>query len=93
MVALAVPQEGPKRKSVPDSETAIATGEAALIPVYGKKKIESERSFSATLKDDVWTVAGTLYGQDGKPQLTSHRHASVERQSCGFRGRARISFR
>lgn len=68
MVALAVSQEAPKREFVPDSETAIAIGEAALIPVYGKKKIESERPFSATLKNDVWTVAGTLYCHDGKPQ-------------------------
>lgn len=68
MVALAASQEASKRQFVPDSETAITIAEAALIPVYGKKKIESERPFRATLKDDVWTVAGTLYCRDGKPQ-------------------------
>jgi len=52
---------------VPDSKTAITIAEAVLIPVYGKKHIESERPFKATLEDDVWTVAGTLYCRDGKP--------------------------
>ena len=50
---------------VPDSETAIRIAEKALIPVYGKKKIESERPFNATLKGDVWTVAGTCEGDCG----------------------------
>jgi hypothetical protein len=68
IVVLAASQEAPKRNYVPNSETAIAIAEAVFIPVYGKKHIESERPFRATLKDDVWTVAGTLYCTDGKPQ-------------------------
>jgi hypothetical protein len=68
MVALGTSQEAPKRNYVPNSETAIAIAEAVFIPVFGKKQIESERPFRADLKDDVWTVAGTLYCSDGKPQ-------------------------
>jgi hypothetical protein len=68
IVALAAPQDSTKREYVPNSETAVVIAEAVLIPVYGKKLIESERPFRATLKDDVWTVAGTLYCADGKLQ-------------------------
>jgi len=67
-VTLVTAQEHPNRDYVPNSETAIAIAEAVLVPVYGKNRIESERPFTATLKDDVWTVAGTLYCADGKPQ-------------------------
>lgn len=55
---------------VPDSSTAIKVAEAVLIPVYGKKLVESERPFNATLEDGIWTVGGTLYCGDGKPQST-----------------------
>jgi NTF2 fold immunity protein len=68
VTSLADSREAPKRNYVPNSETAVAIAEAVFIPVYGKKQIESERPFTATLKDDVWTVAGTLYCPDGKPQ-------------------------
>lgn len=59
---------------VPNSETAVAIAEAVLIPVYGKKKVESERPYKAKLNGDVWTVTGTLYCPDGKAFLgkTSH---------------------
>lgn len=70
-VAIAAPvlsQEAPKRNYVPNSETAIAIAEAVFTPVFGKKQIESERPFKATLNDDVWTVSGTLYCPNGEPQ-------------------------
>ena len=51
---------------VPDSGTAIKIGEAALTKVYGKSKVKSERPFIAELKDDVWTVSGTLHCPDHK---------------------------
>jgi hypothetical protein len=50
---------------VPDSKTAVKIAEAVLIPVFGEKKIESERPFTATLKNGVWTVEGTLHCPDG----------------------------
>ena len=56
---------------VPDAKTAVNVAEAVLIPVYGKKQIESERPFTATLKDGVWTVAGTLRCPDGKGGVTT----------------------
>src|SRR5689334_14035665 len=49
-----------KRAYVPDSATALKVAEAVLIPVYGQAKIESQRPFTAKLKEDVWTVSGTL---------------------------------
>ena len=51
---------------VPNAEIAVKVAEAALIPVYGEKKILSERPFKATLVGDVWTVVGTLHC--GAPQ-------------------------
>jgi len=68
IVAPVISQESARRNYVPNSETAIAIAEAVLIPVYGKKQIESERPFRARLTDEVWTVAGTLYCQNGNPQ-------------------------
>ncbi len=56
---------------VPDSATAVKIGEAKLVPVYGKKHIESEEPFTATLKDNVWTVSGTLHCSDGKGGRTT----------------------
>jgi len=61
----------PKSVRVPDAETAVKIAEAALIPVYGKKHIEAERPFNATLTGDVWTVAGTLRCPDGKGGITT----------------------
>jgi len=61
----------PKAGCVPDSETAVKIAEAVLVPVYGKTQIESERPFTAKLKDDVWTVGGTLRCPDGKGGVTT----------------------
>ncbi len=41
------------------------------MPVYGKKQIDSEQPFTARLKDDVWTVSGTLRCPDGKGGVTT----------------------
>jgi hypothetical protein len=56
---------------VPDSTTPIKIAEAVLVPIYGKKQIDSELPLSAELKDDVWTVTGTLHCPDGKGGVTS----------------------
>lgn len=61
----------PKEGYVPDSATAVKIAEAVLIPVYGKKQIESEEPFTAKLKDGVWTVYGTLRCPDGKGGTTT----------------------
>jgi len=51
----------PEQGYVPNSDTAVQIAEAVLVPVFGKKQIESERPFNAELKDGVWTVSGTLH--------------------------------
>lgn len=72
IIALA-PGQGyrPKEGYVPDSTTALKIAEAVLVPVYGRKQIESEQPFTARLKDDVWTVSGTLRCPDGKGGTTT----------------------
>lgn len=50
----------PKSGYVPDAKTAIAIAQAVLIPVYGEKQIASEQPLHASLKNNVWTVEGTL---------------------------------
>ena len=61
----------PGRGYVPKKVVAVKIAEAVLIPVYGEEQIASERPFHATLKDDVWTVGGTLTCSDGKGGLTT----------------------
>ena len=56
---------------VPDAKTAVKIAEAVLVPIYGEKQIESERPFTATLKDGAWTVTGTLRCPDGKGGTTT----------------------
>ena len=56
---------------VPDEKTAVKIAEAVLMPVYGEKKIESERPFKAELKDGEWTVSGTLHCSDGLGGITT----------------------
>jgi NTF2 fold immunity protein of polymorphic toxin system component len=78
MITLAIGQsDGPKRVYVPDSATAVKIAEAVLIPVYGKKHIESEEPFHAKLENDVWTVSGTLRCPDGKGSTTSQCNGGV----------------
>jgi hypothetical protein len=64
---------------VSDAATAITVAEAALIPIYGKKHIESERPFVATLKNDVWIVTGTLHCGDDKQRRTTNCVGGVAR--------------
>jgi hypothetical protein len=70
---LAIAQStGPAEGYVPDEKTAVAIAEAVLIPVYGEKKILSERPFKAVLDGEIWTVGGTLHCDDGKGGTTTH---------------------
>ena len=61
----------PKEGFVPNQETAIKIAEAVLIPIWGKDKIESERPFAAELKENTWTVYGTLRCPGGKGGSTT----------------------
>jgi hypothetical protein len=51
---------------VPDASTAVSIAERAFIKRYGIELIESERPFSATMRNGVWHVSGTLYCRDAK---------------------------
>lgn len=53
----------PTNGFVPDEATAVRIGEAVAIAQYGEKTIATERPFKARLKQDVWTVKGTLHPQ------------------------------
>jgi len=67
----------PRAGYVPDSKTAVKIAEAVLVPVYGEKQIESERPLTASLKNGVWTVAGTLRCPDGKGGVTTQCDGGV----------------
>jgi NTF2 fold immunity protein len=81
----------PKSGYVPDSKTAVRIAEAVLAPVYGEKHIESERPFSATLKDGEWTVTGTLRCPDGKGGVTTSCDGGVAEVRIS-KGDARILY-
>ena len=50
----------PPQGYVPDAETAIRIALAVWEPIYGRKQIDSEKPYRATLKNGVWTVEGSL---------------------------------
>jgi hypothetical protein len=54
---------------VADAATAVNLAEKALAKVYGKRQIDSERPFNASLSDGVWHVSGTLYCKDKNGNL------------------------
>ena len=47
-------------KYVSDEQTAIDIAVKAWIPKFGKKQIEDEKPYHATLKNGVWIVTGSL---------------------------------
>jgi hypothetical protein len=55
-----------------------------LAGVYGEEQIEQEKPFSATLKNGVWTVNGTLWCSDAQGRRTSQ---------CDIGGVAQIKLR
>jgi hypothetical protein len=67
----------PKQGYVPDSATAVKIAEAVLTPVYGMDQVALEQPFKAKLKDDVWTVSGTLRCPDGKGGITTQCEGGV----------------
>src|SRR5262249_3282503 len=64
----------PKSGFVPDSKTATKIAEAVLVPVYGEAKIQEEQPFTAKLKGDIWTVAGTSHCKDQNGNVLSADH-------------------
>ena len=51
---------------IPDSTTAISVAMLVLTKVYGKDMIESEKPFTAILRDDYWVVYGNLPSKPGE---------------------------
>lgn len=51
----------PTEGYVPNAETAIAIAVAVWNPIYGKRTIEQEKPFHATLSEGVWTVSGSVH--------------------------------
>jgi hypothetical protein len=49
----------PKDGFVPDKSTALKIAIAVWLPIYGNA-IYKEQPFNAVLKDEVWTVTGSL---------------------------------
>lgn len=67
------PSQGytPSAGFVPNAKTAVKIAEAVLEPVYGQRKLESEKPFTAQLESGVWTVSGTLYCKDSDGERTT----------------------
>ena len=74
------PRFSPPTALVPDAKTAIAIAVAIWTPIYGKEKVESERPYNAELRQDNWTVTGTL-----PPHLLGGVAKAVIAKSVGSR--------
>lgn len=87
MVTLALAQNATRQNEgyVPDSGTAVKIAEAVLVPVCGKEQIDSEQPFLAQLKDNVWTVSGTLL-LSGWQRWSRHSVLRRGRDSTDFEG-------
>lgn len=59
----------PKNGLVPDAKTAITIAVAVWEPIYGIKQVAEEAPFHAVLKNDIWTVTGTVPGGGPGGQL------------------------
>jgi len=61
----------PARGIIPDEPTAVKVAEAVLPPIFGSEEVTKYSPYHATLKDDVWTVYGTLKpgSRGGTPQM------------------------
>ena len=53
----------PRNGFVPDAATAVRIAEAVAVAQWGEKVISEELPFKGRLRNDVWTVKGTLHPQ------------------------------
>src|SRR5258707_10465198 len=62
----------PSNGIVPDEVTAVKIAEAVFQPIFGAEEVAKYLPYHAQLKDDVWTVYGTLKrgSLGGTPQMT-----------------------
>ena len=61
----------PARGVIPDEGTAVKVAEAVFLPIFGQEEVTKFQPYHAQLKDDIWTVYGTLKpsSRGGTPQL------------------------
>ena len=50
----------PRNGYVPDESTAVAIGEAVMVPIWGAAAIAKDRPYRATLTNGVWRVEGII---------------------------------
>ena len=55
--------------AVPDEATAVKIAQTALTKIYGKRQIESEKPFTATLNGGIWHATGTLHCKDERGKM------------------------
>lgn len=72
------PRKAVSPHMVPDARTALRVGRALLEAHYGAALIERELPLSATLKGNVWTVAGR------NPSWTPRSNTAVENKDGGL---------
>jgi hypothetical protein len=72
MLSLIIATTAMPQGAVQDADSAVKIAEQALMRIYGKRKIQSERPFRAKLENGVWTVAGTLHCRDQNGEPTEH---------------------
>ena len=58
----------PKDGFVPDKDTASLLGELVLKKIYGDNNIDRQKPFKIFLKDNIWTVIGTLSKEEDKEE-------------------------
>ena len=67
---------------VPDAATAIRIAEAVWTPIYGERKLRSERPFDADLRGNVWQVHGSLPpAKHGWETIGGTVEAEIDRQT------------
>jgi hypothetical protein len=62
----------PSRGIVPDEVIAVKIAEVIFQPIFGAEEVAKYLPYHAKLKDDIWTVYGTLKpgSRGGTPQMT-----------------------
>ena len=65
---------------VPNAATAMRIAEAVWIPIYGETQVENERPFTASLKNGVWTVIGSLHAPSGLTAVGGVALAEISRR-------------
>jgi hypothetical protein len=63
---------------IPDEKTAVAVGVAIMTPIFGRKLLDNEGPFKATLAGDTWTVYGSLPKPRNSQEVVFGGTATIE---------------